>query len=91
MKLGYALYSGTCYPCIVSPFCDSLLYHVDLIPSVVCDEVDKLYCQLIWGSSDSSRKLALVSWEQIQQPKEYGGLGFRSSRLTNQAFMMKLA
>lgn len=36
--------------------------------------------QLIWGSSNGGRKMDLVSWEFVCQPRSCGGLGFRRLR-----------
>lgn len=62
-----------------------------LLSSTLCDEVDKLCRQFIWGYHGSSRKLVLVPWEQVQRLKNCSSLGFSSTRLTNLAFMIKLA
>lgn len=62
-----------------------------LILLSICDKVE-LLCRdfKIWGSDPESRKCHLISWDTICAPKEDGGLGFRSLRLVNAAFMMKL-
>ncbi|KAF2318593.1 hypothetical protein GH714_009221 [Hevea brasiliensis] len=61
------------------------------IPQAVCHEVDKLCRQFIWGASADKKKIALVSWERVQLPKEMGGLGFRNLSMLNNAFLLKLA
>lgn len=46
-------------------------------------------CQdFIWGSTPEARRL--ISWETICSPKNEGGLGFRSLRMVNNSYMMKL-
>lgn len=35
--------------------------------------------------------MQLVGWEKIYQPKNYGGLGLRSLKTSNKAFLLKLA
>ncbi|CAN1139259.1 Putative ribonuclease H protein At1g65750 [Linum perenne] len=45
----------------------------------------------IWGAKLGERKLHLVNWDTVCQPKREGGLGIRSARELNGAYMMKLA
>ncbi|KAF2291039.1 hypothetical protein GH714_019273 [Hevea brasiliensis] len=61
------------------------------IPQAVCHEVDKLCRQFIWGASADKKKIAFVSWERVQLPKEMGGLGFRNLSMLNNAFLLNLA
>lgn len=61
------------------------------IPAAVCDEVEKLCRDFIWGSMANCKKCHLVAWDRICKPKEEGGLGFRNLRNLNKAHMMKLA
>lgn len=60
------------------------------IPASICDEIERLCRDFIWGSTPEARKNHLISWETICSPKEMGGLGFRSLRLENAAYLMKL-
>ncbi|CAN1147309.1 Putative ribonuclease H protein At1g65750 [Linum perenne] len=62
-----------------------------VLPATTCSDIDKRIRDFIWGSSPQERKIHLVSWEKICEAKEDGGLGLRSSRLLNRAFMVKLA
>lgn len=61
-----------------------------MLPVSICDEIDKANSAFIWGDSESGRKPHLVSWQQVVQPKECGGLGIRQMRAVNKAFMVKL-
>ncbi|KAA3480695.1 endonuclease/exonuclease/phosphatase family protein [Gossypium australe] len=61
-----------------------------MVPKGACDEVEGLVRQFIWGSSGGSKKMALVSWDAICQPRSYGGFGFRHLSDKNSAFIMKL-
>ncbi|CAI0626807.1 unnamed protein product [Linum tenue] len=46
---------------------------------------------LFWGSQEGKRKVHQVSWDKICSPKHQGGLGLRTARSLNLAFMIKLA
>lgn len=45
----------------------------------------------IWRSSGGTKKIALVGWDSIYQPKSHGGLGIRSLRDHSTSFMIKLS
>ncbi|KAK5825104.1 hypothetical protein PVK06_019908 [Gossypium arboreum] len=45
-----------------------------MIPRSICDEIESLVKQFIWGSSEHKRKMSLVGWDSICQPKCCGGL-----------------
>lgn len=60
------------------------------IPRTVCDEMDKKVRRFIWGGNEDTRKIHLISWETLQRPKQQGGLGLRSARQANSAFLTKL-
>lgn len=62
-----------------------------MIPVTVCNSIEQLCRNFIWGSSQSERKVHLISWNKICQPTAAGGLGLRNLRLMNLAFMMKVA
>ncbi|KAH1130409.1 hypothetical protein J1N35_001787 [Gossypium stocksii] len=61
-----------------------------MIPKSLCDEIEGMIRQFIWGASNGNRKIALVSWDLLCQPKSNGGLGLRSLQNHNTSFMMKL-
>ncbi|XP_061368719.1 uncharacterized protein LOC133311659 [Gastrolobium bilobum] len=54
-------------------------------------EIERLQRNFIWGDSETKRKAHYISWEQICQPRECGGLGIMNLRRQNEAFMQKLA
>ncbi|KAJ1443560.1 ribonuclease H [Sesbania bispinosa] len=62
-----------------------------VIPVSTCDEIEKICRDFIWGSSQGQRKCHLISWEKICKPNEEGGLSFRSLRVLNEAYLLKLA
>lgn len=41
-----------------------------------CHEIDSMLSQFWWGSNDSKRRMAWVSWKKMSLPKKEGGLGF---------------
>lgn len=61
------------------------------LPSRVKNKIDHACKSFIWSGSATQRKLSLVSWEKICQPKACGGLGFKSLDVMNKALLMKLA
>lgn len=61
-----------------------------LFPGGVCDEIDKRIRGFVWGDSAAQRKCHLVNWETVTRSKEEGGLGVRSTREMNKAFLAKL-
>ena len=44
----------------------------------------------LWGSSQERKKIHIVNWEVVCQPKLNGGLGLRHLRDTNGMFMAKV-
>lgn len=60
------------------------------LPASICDKVELLCRNFIWGSTSDARKCHLISGESICRPKEEGGLGFSNLRMVNRSFLMKL-
>ncbi|KAJ1408102.1 Reverse transcriptase zinc-binding domain [Sesbania bispinosa] len=60
-------------------------------PVSICDEVERLCRDFIWGSNADKKRVHLVSWDSICKPKSHGGLGFRSLKILNEAYTLKLA
>lgn len=61
------------------------------IPSSVCNEIDRSHRNFLWGSTEQSKKIHLVNWNQVCQPKDRGGLGLRSMEDVNNIILAKLA
>ncbi|CAN1128763.1 Putative ribonuclease H protein At1g65750 [Linum perenne] len=61
-----------------------------VLPIETCNEIDKKIRNFVWGSTSEERKVHLISWEKVCTPTEKGGLGLRSARFMNQAYMAKL-
>ena len=60
------------------------------LPRSTCDEIDRKSRKFLWGEIDSRRRMHMVAWENVTKPKKAGGLGIRSMRQTNSAFLAKL-
>lgn len=62
-----------------------------VVPIYIYEEEERLCINFIWRSIVDQRKCHLISWSKICLPKAKGSLGFRSLRVLNKAYMMKLA
>lgn len=51
-----------------------------LLPQKVCDELDRMNWNFLWGSTDEKGKVHLVGWHHITKSRFRGGLGIRSAR-----------
>ena len=60
------------------------------IPKNTCDKIDQKTRRFIWGGNEDTKRIHLISWERLQSPLNQGGLGCRSSRQVNAAFLTKL-
>lgn len=60
------------------------------LPKGVCDEIERLVRKFIWGSSIGSRKITLMDWATICQPRDRGGLGIRKLQDQNKSFLLKI-
>ena len=56
----------------------------------VCEKIDKVSWDFIWGSTEDKRKLHHVGWGKIVKSKEEGGLGLQSARAKNIDLLAKL-
>ncbi|KAL0001694.1 hypothetical protein SO802_015475 [Lithocarpus litseifolius] len=59
------------------------------IPNFVCAKLDEIVRCFWWGHNVGDKKLHLVNWYKICQPKERGGLGIKKFNLINQALVAK--
>ncbi|XP_019197687.1 PREDICTED: uncharacterized protein LOC109191482 [Ipomoea nil] len=60
------------------------------LPAGIIDSIEKQIRGFLWGSSEGSRKIHLISWDVVTQSKQCGGPGIRRLREMNQAFLAKL-
>lgn len=60
--------------CVMSVPC--YVMQISKIPASICDEVERMCRDFIWGSTLELRKNHLISWNTICSPKEKGALVF---------------
>ena len=61
-----------------------------VIPTHLCEKLDKINRDFLWGSTSEKRRLHLVVWNKIIRPKEEGGLGIQAAKIKNLALLAKL-
>lgn len=64
--------------------------HTTKLQISTCDEIDWISRRFLWGGTKENQKIHLVSWGEVTKDKENGGLGLRSMRQANAAFLSKL-
>lgn len=60
------------------------------LPSSVCDRIDKINKNFLWGDTAVKRKLHLINWHTVCKHKDNGGLGIRKAKSQNLALLTKL-
>ena len=60
------------------------------LPAHVCDKLDKINRDFLWGSTSDRKKMHLVGWNKIVKSKEKGGLGIQAARAKNIALLLML-
>ena len=60
------------------------------LPANVCESIDKINRNFLWGDSSDQRKFHLVKWDEVCKSKRDGGLGIRKAKDTNLALLSKL-
>ncbi|XP_062094182.1 uncharacterized protein LOC133800245 [Humulus lupulus] len=61
------------------------------MPCSLHESVDKAIRSFWWGDTATKRIMHTLSWGKLCMPKLSGGLGFRTSKTINEAFMAKRA
>ena len=59
------------------------------IPDSVCSKLDETVRCFWWGHNVGDKKLHLINWDKICQPRERGGRGTKKFNLINQALVAK--
>ncbi|XP_074288534.1 uncharacterized protein LOC141613690 [Silene latifolia] len=62
-----------------------------ILPKNVISKIESVCRKYLWHGSDHKESPALVSWDQICQPKKQGGLGLRDFHVWNLATVGKYA
>ena len=62
----------------------------EALPIHLCEKLDKINRDFLWGLTREKKKLNLVGWNKIIKPKEEGGLGIQVAREKNLALLAKL-
>ncbi|CAN1188123.1 Putative ribonuclease H protein At1g65750, partial [Linum perenne] len=68
----------------------SYIMQTAFLPFSLCDKIDRIIRNFIWGSEGGTMKIHNVNWEIVCKPKKFGGLGLRSAMDLNKAFLLKL-
>lgn len=56
---------------------------------LLCDKLTSIIRDFWWGSEKGKRRTAWVAWKDLILSKGQGGLGFRDSRIFNQALLAR--
>lgn len=59
------------------------------LPAQICDSLDRLNRNFLWGDTNDKKKVHLVKWEKVCKPKCKGGLGIKLSADMNKAMLAK--
>ncbi|KAK9278664.1 hypothetical protein L1049_028238 [Liquidambar formosana] len=60
------------------------------LPVSICNSLDKMTRDFIWGSTTDHRKVHLVGWDTVTKPRNLGGLGIRRTAIANKVCLAKL-
>ncbi|KAI8563661.1 hypothetical protein RHMOL_Rhmol03G0126400 [Rhododendron molle] len=61
------------------------------LPSSVCDRLDRINRNFLWGDTTGGKRMHLVKWDKVCKSKEGGGLGLKKAKDQNLASLTKLA
>jgi hypothetical protein len=59
------------------------------LPVNVCNQLDKINRNFLWGNNTTQTRVHLVNWDQVCRPKKNGGLGIKKTSHMNQALLAK--
>ena len=63
----------------------------NLLPTKICNELDRISRNFLWGDATSSKKMHVVNWDIVTLPKHLGGLGIKIIMVRNKALLAKRA
>lgn len=56
------------------------IMHTNYLPQHICNELDRINRNFLWGDTSEKRRVHLVNWEEVCTTKEKGGLGLREAQ-----------
>ena len=59
------------------------------VPDTICNKMDAVVRAFWWGHETGERKLHLINWDRVCQPRRLGGLGLKKFKTMNQAMITK--
>jgi hypothetical protein len=62
-----------------------------MLPGKICNELDKLNRNFLWGDTLEKKKIHLLKWDTVTRPKVEGGLGIINCKCHNKALLAKRA
>ena len=67
------------------------IYYLSLfrMPQKVCDRLERIQRQFLWGGSAPEKKFSLVRWATMCSEKKKGGIGIKSLSKLNKALLCK--
>nr|XP_009785050.1 PREDICTED: uncharacterized protein LOC104233358 [Nicotiana sylvestris] len=63
---------------------------VFILLQTVSKAIDRKCRDYLWGSTEEHRKMSLVAWKKVRQPKKFGGLNIKGCKQWNVASIGKL-
>ena len=60
------------------------------LPVHICDKLDKVNWDFLWGSMSEKKRMHMVGWSKIVRSKEEGGLGIQAAKAKNIVLLSKL-
>ena len=60
------------------------------LPIHVCEKLDKINRDFLWGSISEKKRMHMVGWSKIVRSKEEEGLGIQAARVKNIVLLSKL-
>lgn len=61
----------------------------NLLPNSVCDNIDRISRDFLWGSKEESKRTHLIAWEKLCYPKFCRGAGIKKAKTMNQSLLLK--
>ena len=58
-----------------------------MLPGKICNELDKLNRNFLWGDTLEMKKIHLLQWDIMTRPKVKGGLGINNCKCHNKALL----